>query len=436
MNDYKVAESHSDLVCISSKIGSPSNTCDGVIVFEISPDAIDSTMLNYSPSNGLGMSGESYLVGSDFLMRSSSRFQTNSVLKTKVETEAVNLAFKNLSGTKVIKDYRNISVLSSYSKIHIPFLNWVMVTEIDYKEATIPIYKIRNEIIFISIFIFSIVLFVIFALSRKITFPIQKLNHAAKEVGKGNLDISIKINSNDEIGDLTESFNSMVEKLKTQSQELETERMNRLRSVIDGQEAERQRLSRELHDSLGQLLIGLKLKYESSLNQDKPFADQINFSELFDKTIEETRRISNNLMPAALSEFGLTTAIRNICNDIAEWTDINIHLDVQGNSKQLNNQTMVYLFRIIQEALTNILKHSGAKNAKLTLSFGLNKVLVEIEDDGCGFDYQFIKNNISNGLNNINDRVRLLSGKVEFISEPSKGTKIRIDIPLKENYNG
>ncbi|MFK5959300.1 MAG: HAMP domain-containing protein [Lutibacter sp.] len=432
LNDFSQTDSLSQFhITLSSKITDSQNNPIGIIVFEILPSAIDSIMLNNDPSNGLGISGESYLVGDDYLMRSSSRFQTNSILNTYVETEAVDSAFVNLPGTKVIKDYRGVKVLSSYNKINIPDLNWAIFVEIDYKEVTVPIYKIRNEIIFISIFIFLIVLIVIIVLSKKITYPIQKLNQAAHEVGLGNFEVEIHYNSNDEIGELSDTFNQMIEKLKTQAKELEIEKSKSLRSLIDGQETERQRLSRELHDSLGQLLIGLKLKYESCLNQlihkTDSFAD---LSILFDQTIEETRRISNNLMPATLSEFGLTSSVRNICNEISETTDIHIQYNVEGSRKNLNLEVKIYLFRIIQEGLTNIIKHSKAKNASILLLFEEDIISISIEDDGCGFDQSKTKFVKSNGLNNIKDRVALLSGKLVIISAILKGTKINIEVPI------
>jgi len=434
INDFDTIDYDFSNLTVSSRILDSLHQMIGIIVFEISSRSIDSIMLNNAPSNGLGISGESYLVGFDRLMRSSSRFQEKSILRTIVNTEAVDSAFANKAGTKVIKDYRNIPVLSSYSKINIPNLNWAILAEIDYKEVTIPIYKIRNEIVFISIFISLIILVVIIIFSRNITYPIQKLNQAAHEVGAGNLDVKVKINnySNDEIGELSETFNQMIQQLKTKTKELELEKSKSLRSLIDGQEVERQRLSRELHDSLGQLLIGLKLRYENCLNQSKIKTTTVyDLGLLFDKTIEETRRISNNLMPAALSEFGLITAIRNICNEISEASKIDVQYDVKGSGKQLDLEIKIYLFRIIQEALTNILKHSKAQKASIKINFENEAILINIKDDGIGFDVSRIKPLNSNGLNNIRDRVSLLSGEFNINSEISKGTVITIKIPTK-----
>jgi len=434
---YKIDSLNYQNITISSAIKDVDGIVQGIIVFEIRPKAIDMIMLNEDPANGLGNSGETYLVGSDYLMRSSSRFKKESVLKTKVNTLAVDSAFAGISGTKVINDYRNIPVLSSYSKINIPFLNWVLLSEIDYKEVLKPIYKIRNEIEFISIFIFTIVLFVVILLSRKLTSPIEKLILASKEVGQGNLDVKIKDFSDDEIGELSVTFNQMVDKLKAQAKDLEIEKENSIKSLFNGQEVERQRLSRELHDSLGQLLIGLKLKYESCINKSSVKLDSFtNLGLLFDQTIEETRRISNNLMPAALSEFGLSTAVRNICNDISEITDISVLFNTNGSSKDIGTEVKIYLFRIIQEALTNILKHSKAKNASISINYKKESIFVDIFDDGIGFETLKIESKNSNGLNNIKDRISLIKGSYIIDSEKGKGTKISIEIPNNKDNNG
>jgi len=429
IQDYGVLKSDSSAcLTLSSRIEDEDGNILGVLILGIASTTIDTIMLNYQAFNGLGASGESYLVGDDFLMRSSSRFQRHSILKTRVKTEAVEQALAGQTGAKLIKDYRNISVLSSYSRISVPQLNWIMLAEIDYDEVTVPIYRIRSEIIFISIFLFLIVLIVVLILSRKIIYPIQKLNRAAHEVGAGNLDVKVSGNSDDEIGELTDTFNRMVIKLKEQSLELEQARLNSIKALINGQEIERQRLSRELHDSLGQLLIGLKLKYESCYSVSKK---EDNLGLLFDQTIEETRRISNNLMPATLSQFGLKTAVRNICNEIAELSEIDVQLDAKGSDRNLDPEMRIYLFRIIQEALTNIVKHSQALKAEVKILFDEQKVLLDIRDDGKGFEYSNIQNSNSNGLNNIRSRVSFMSGTLNIDSGLSRGTTITVQIPLK-----
>ena len=160
--------------------------------------------------------------------------------------------------------------------------------------------------------------------------------------------------------------------------------------------------------------------------ENSSFSD---LSELFDKTIEETRRISNNLMPAALSEFGLVTAIRHICNTITSSTDINIIFKSEGKIEGLSKDKQTYIFRITQEALTNIVKHSHSKNAAININFSKQKIYLQIEDDGKGFDKTQINHLSSNGLNNIQNRILLLSGNLKIDSTINKGTKIKIEIP-------
>lgn len=421
-------------ILVSSKIMDADSKTSGVIVFELSPNIIDAIMLENNSKNGFGYSGESYLVGSDYLMRSSSRFHSNSVLNTIVKTEAVTNALQNNSASKIIKDYRGKVVLSSFSKLNIPNLNWVILAEIDYKEATVPIYKIRSEIIFISIFIFLVVLIVVIILSNKITYPIEKLNLAAQKIGEGNFDIDLNSNLNDEIGELTDSFTKMAEKLNIQKKELKKEKRKRLSLLIDGQEKERQRLSRELHDSLGQLLIGLKLKYENLLNEYHIIKNDNEAEELgnlFNLTIDEARRISNNLMPAGLSEFGLTAAIRNLCATFSETSNIVIQFNSFGNAEKVNQKLQIYIFRIVQEGITNIVKHANANKVTINVTFQVDKIKLEIIDNGKGFDITNSVHLNSHGLSNIKDRVALFKGKLKIKSEKNKGTTINIEFPLK-----
>jgi signal transduction histidine kinase len=432
IEDYHKINDSLMVIIIYTPIYNLASSVVGHLVFELNSSSIDSIMLEHNPAHGLGKSGESYLVAQDYLMRSSSRFQEQSILKTQVKTKAVEASLNGEEGIDVIDDYRGIKVLSSYKKLALPQLNWVIISEMDYKEATIPIYRIRNEIIFLSIFIFSLVLGVIYVLSKRITIPIQQLNNAAKEVGSGNLDVDIPIKLGDEIGELTTSFNQMAIELKE-------ERKKSLGSLIDGQDFERQRLSRELHDGLGQSLIGLKLKYESCISnnnqqQDKDF-NYHEVSALIDETIEETRRISNNLMPAALKEFGLFTAMRHLSNEIANHTNIHISFQHNGKDQLLPDKIKIYLFRITQECISNIIKHSQAQKAEIKILILEEQIYLEVKDDGIGYDPEEVKERKSNGLTNLKDRVKLLNGQIIIEAQKNEGSKIHIEIPLKTDHN-
>jgi len=406
----------------------------GIIIFEVPLSVINSIMLEKDPKNGLGFSGESYLVGSDYLMRSTSRFQKNSVLKREVKTEGTIDAFLNKPGTKTLYDYRNIFVLSSFGKVNIPDLNWAILAEIDFEEAIIPIYRIRNEIVFLSIFITIAVFIIITFISRRITLPIKKLNSAATRISEGNFDTKLSVSSKDEIGELTQTFNTMVEKLKEQAKELKKERAKRLRSMIDGQELEQQRLSRELHDSLGQQLIALKLKLEN-IETDSLLTESIlrDIKKSFDNTIEDIKRISNNLMPSVFAEFGMITSIRNLCDELSELGKTAIYFSADNIPGNLSKLQKIYIFRIIQEGLNNILKHAQASKASVTLSCKDSVITIVISDNGKGFLYDTKINEVTHGLLNMTARVSLLQGTINFDSQINSGTCISISLPVKIN---
>lgn len=418
------------IITISTKITGESNEVIGMIVFELSHKSIDAIMLEYDKSTGFGTSGESYLVGHDLLMRSSSRFQENSVLSTIVKTEAVEQAFNSITGTKIINDYRGIKVLSSYGKINVPNLDWIILAEIDFEEATIPIYRIRNEIVFISIFIFSLVLFVVYILSKRITFPIQRLNHAAREIGEGNMDVEIMHNLKDEIGDLTDTFNEMIHQLKDKTEELNLERIKSISSLYDGQEIERQRLSRELHDSLGQQILAIKMKLEQAYYDDNQYKEILNEAiDLSSLTAQEIRNISNNLSPAVLSEFGLETALNNLIRELISITNMEVELN-SGVPDNLESKQETYVFRICQEALNNIIKYSEATKVEIHIGVKDETLFINISDNGRGFEINDKHLTKGNGLSNMKERANLLNGSFCVNSESGHGTHICIGIPL------
>jgi len=198
--------------------------------------------------------------------------------------------------------------------------------------------------------------------------------------------------------------------------------------MIDGQEKERQRLSRELHDSLGQMLIALKLKYQSACEDDSN-PELLN---LIDKTIEETRRMSGNLKPAELDEFGLKSAMQMLCQVQAELTGIEIELQVDILPEQIGDKAKVYLYRILQEGLNNVHKHAEAQHVNVLLKSRKAAVFMGISDDGRGFNPENDEVVNGFGISNMEDRVSLMSGRFSIQSAPGKGTQIRIEIPLND----
>jgi signal transduction histidine kinase len=408
------------------------NSTPGIVVFEIRSSAINSIMYNKEVVNGLGKSGEVYLVGPDSLMRSESRFYKKSILHLPVRTESVRKAFTQNEGTQLNHDYRDIQTLSSYSRLQVPGINWVIIAEIDKKEAMRPVFKLANEIVFLSIFITLILFVAAYIISRNITGPIIELKDATIRVGKGDLDTVLNIKSNDELGELTENFNLMTSQLKAQQAELKERETRMFSSFIDGQEDERQRLSRELHDGLGQMIIATKLKTETIMNSGNSITSDstARLRTMFDSLVDEVRSISNNLMPAVLQEFGIEIALNQVCKEIENHSSIKIIFDSQITTREIDKRTATYVFRIAQEALNNAVKHSGASEVIVTLIGNEKMVNLLVQDDGIGINLEEPCNQNGRGLNSMCERVKLLNGMIDISKGENFGTIVSVKIPL------
>ena len=206
-----------------------------------------------------------------------------------------------------------------------------------------------------------------------------------------------------------------------------------LTGILQGQEEERARMARDLHDGLGGMLSGIKLNLSSMKGnviiqeQDAQlFAKSI--SQL-DNAIAEMRRVAHNMMPEALLKFGLNEAIQDYCDGINESNTIKIKYTQIGLTQPLEKSVEVILYRIMQELTTNAIKHAGAKNIFIQLSKNEGVLHLIVEDDGIGFDTTQLKNTNGSGLHNVQTRVDYLKGSMEIQSSPS-GTSITLEIPV------
>jgi len=205
-------------------------------------------------------------------------------------------------------------------------------------------------------------------------------------------------------------------------------------SVIDGQELERQRLSRELHDGIGQSLIAIKMKLESlTYMPEKEIKENLEGIKIqFDHIIDEIRRITTDLMPPVLDEFGLVIALFNLCEDTSRASRIKIKFEHRVRTDLWSKKIQTHLYRIFQEAIHNIVKHSEAKQGYLRLTSNGQDIYLSIQDDGIGFLQKVPGQHGGHGLHNIHERVNLLKGNIDIKSAPGKGTLIQIQVPLNQ----
>jgi signal transduction histidine kinase len=205
-----------------------------------------------------------------------------------------------------------------------------------------------------------------------------------------------------------------------------------LRRVVAGQELERRRLARELHDETGQaltsILLGLRAVEESEGAEEmRKAAGELR--ELVVATLQDVRRLAVQLRPKALDDFGLAPALERLAQTFAEATEMRVELEPQLGDERLPAEVETTLYRIVQEALTNIVKHAEATNVSILLIRGNATATVVIEDDGRGFDPDHVRED-GVGLLGMRERVELHDGRLTIESVPGSGTTLVAEVPV------
>jgi signal transduction histidine kinase len=205
-----------------------------------------------------------------------------------------------------------------------------------------------------------------------------------------------------------------------------------LRRVVAGQELERRRLARELHDETGQaltsILLGLRAVEESEgADEMRKAAGELR--ELVVATLQDVRRLAVQLRPKALDDFGLAPALERLAQTFAEATEMRVELEPQLGDERLPAEVETTLYRIVQEALTNIVKHAEAANVSILLIRRNATATVVIEDDGRGFDPDHVRED-GVGLLGMRERVELHDGRLTIESVPGSGTTLVAEVPV------
>ena len=209
-----------------------------------------------------------------------------------------------------------------------------------------------------------------------------------------------------------------------------------LKSIIEGEDNERKRVSKELHDSLGQHLTAASLNFDSIKQAIKDLGekDSVKYETGLDflkSAIEESRNIAHNLMPKAIDDFGLIPSLYSLFNKIEKSTGINVKFYENLGEGRLNRQIELNLYRITQEAINNVIKHAKATEVFIQLVLHKKEIIFTFEDNGIGFDKS--RSEVTGkgmGLQSIFNRVKAMAGIFELDARPKKGTSITIEIPV------
>lgn len=215
------------------------------------------------------------------------------------------------------------------------------------------------------------------------------------------------------------------------------EKINQYNAMLQGQEQERNRIARDLHDGLGGMLAGVKLKLSSIATKKndpikQPDMELYKVINQLDQSVDELRLIARNMMPESLLYMGLEPALRDLCAALdSERTAVQFQA---FDLRETYDQTLlITVYRIVQELLTNAIKHAQARTIVVQCSENENHLYIAVEDDGVGFDPKTARQGKGIGLSNIENRVTILNGTVDVESKTGEGTTFHIDIPLNGN---
>jgi len=301
--------------------------------------------------------------------------------------------------------------------------------------------------------------------TRQIVRPLQRLATTARKFGSGELNAPIPVTGHDEIGNLAESLDTMrgqlkhsldeisgwnreleqrvkqrtgeLEELDQQLREQNKERTALLGKIITTQEEERQRIARELHDEVGQSITSLMIGFRLLENQDPEKMRQgiANLKRLSAQTLDEVRHLALELRPSSIDDLGLIAALQQYTREYTDKFGVNADFQASGfEGKRLRPEVEIALYRIVQEALTNVAKHSGATKVSVLMSIRNSSIVAIVEDNGKGFDVRSILASRTKekklGLYGMQERASLIGGVLTIEADPGKGTTIFVEVPL------
>jgi len=231
------------------------------------------------------------------------------------------------------------------------------------------------------------------------------------------------------------------QKITLQKQEIQKQKISELEkdkklltaeAMLKGQEEERSRIAKDLHDGLGGMLSGVKLSFNNMkenivLSPENQHSFERSIA-MLDKTISELRKVAHNLMPEVLVKFGLDEALKEFCCYIETSTGIDVIYQQLGEDRQLSSQADITIYRIVQELVNNALKHAEAKQIIVQFTKNHVKAGITVEDDGKGFDINDPALKKGAGLSNIMYRVNYFKGTLDINSQPGKGTSVNVEL--------
>jgi signal transduction histidine kinase len=358
------------------------------------------------------------------------------------------------NGQRVFRSMQPIENSPECAECHDPTdrLIGILLTDIPTSpmEATLS-DDLRENLIWGVSTIAATILIVNLVLSEVVLRRLEKLGGILDRFGQGALHLRFPTRSRDEIGQLTAAFNQMGQRIESEVAENQalSEHLHRqnairgdlLKRLITAQEDERRRVARELHDDFGQALSALSLHSElaekfSTTDMSRTLEQLNQIQALVADTTDRMYELILALRPSALDDLGLESALRALADQVLSNTGIAFQLNARGLGPRLPPEFETALYRIFQEALSNVIRHSNASQVNITLSRDNGILTGEITDNGRGFNPEEVSASGTRpsglGLVGMQERVVQYGGKIDISSRFGKGTRISIQLPLGE----
>jgi signal transduction histidine kinase len=346
----------------------------------------------------------------------------------------VNEALAGRSGTTYI-DVGDEEHVVAYTPV--PVVGWALIAEESWENVATPTLRTTQVAPLVLVPLLLIFLGALWFGVRQVIKPLQSLEAQANRVAWGDYqEIEKPVGGIAEIRNLQAELIHLTQKVRTAQQSLH----NYIGAITAGQEEERRRLARELHDDTLQSLIALKQRVQlAHLNLgDQPPAENMlaELEALAEQTIDNLRRLTRALRPIYLEDLGLVAALEMLSIEASQAGGVSIHFQHQGAERRLPGDVELALYRIAQEALSNVARHSGSTQANIMIQYDPDGIRLSIIDNGRGFEMPKSPAEFAPaghfGLLGLHERAELVGAKLQIRSAPGEGTQVIVRLPAGE----
>ncbi len=333
-------------------------------------------------------------------------------------------------GDSIIQNHDDEDMVIGYSPI--PRLEWSLVVEEPWHAVTSSQLQVTHSVVLVLVLITLLGLLVFVFSMYGVIRPLQRLKVKAGQLVKGDFSaIAGPVGGIQEIEDLQTALVEMARAV----QQAQLRLHEYIGAITTAQEEERTHLARDLHDDTVQTLISLNQQVQMAqrnLERDPSVASArlTEVRQISQQAIEDIRRMIHGLRPSYLAELGLVSALEMLAE---QETSVAVSFQMQGEEQRLSDKIELALYRITQEALSNIRKHSQATQATIEIAFSSVEVILSIQDNGCGFDppkLQTLPISGHYGLVGIRERTQLIGATLQINSQKEQGTQIRLQVPV------